>query len=107
MKKIKMNLLFVCESNRMRSPTAERLINESKKNKAKSCGTWKDSKKVVNQKLINWADLIFTMDVFQKCFIKENFICDKEIINLKVPDMFQRDDPQLIKLFKKELKSYL
>jgi predicted protein tyrosine phosphatase len=102
-----MKLLFICEENLMRSPTAERLVNESGKNKAKSCGTYEGAKKVITQRLINWADLIFVMDVFQKMFIKENFKCNKKIISLEIPDIYDKDNPELIKILKRELKEYL
>lgn len=102
-----MNILFVCEANRQRSPTAERLINRSRKNKAKSCGIWKHAEVPINRRLIDWADIIFTMDIFQKMFVKEKFKCNKEIINLMIPDDFQRNDPELIEELKKKLKEYL
>lgn len=107
----KQHLLFICSNNVYRSPTAEDLFGNSEKYKAKSAGTNPMAAVRVAQDLIDWADTIFVMsekDDGHLTFLKNNFnVKNKKIYDLDIPDIYQRNDPELIKLLKTKLKSYL
>lgn len=96
-------LLFVCNVNKQRSPTAEELFKKDKKYIAKSCGIF-ECKKRINKKLVNWADIVFVMEAHQVGFVKENFDKNKLVIDLEIPDLYQKNEHSLIKILKQKLK---
>jgi len=101
-----MRILFVCRANLQRSPTAEKLF-KSNNIETKSAGIDPLSFIVINQKTIDWANKIFVMEESQKEFILDNFKVDKDIIVLDIPDIYFKDDPELIKILKKKVGKYL
>src|SRR5262249_61658700 len=58
----KMRVLFVCHSNRKRSATAERIFAKDPGHDVRSAGTSADALVRVNQRMLDWAAIIFTMD---------------------------------------------
>lgn len=110
----KYKLLFICTSNLQRSPSAEELINNSEFNKiyeAKSAGLHPLAESVLTPKAIEWADYIFVMDEKHdqhKTILLEEFpeAKEKTIYVLEIPDIYQRNSPELIKLLKKKLKNF-
>lgn len=107
--KNKKHLLFVCISNLQRSPTAELLFKDSRKYEAKSAGISPLSELPLTFESINWADVIFVMEDEHKKYLEENFpeAKNKKIIILNIPDIYFRDDPELIKILKEKLKKWL
>ncbi len=105
----KKKLLFVCTVNLNRSPTAEALFKGSKKYQAKSVGINQLAKTVISGQAIRWADIVFCMENIHKEYILENFpeVNSKEIIVLNIPDIYIKDDPELVNLLKKKLKSFI
>ncbi len=101
-----MKLLFVCRANLQRSPTAEKLFKD-KNIETKSAGIDPLSFIVLTKKALDWADKIFVMEESQKDFILNNFKVDKEIIVLDIPDIYIKDDPELIRILKKKVSKYL
>mgnify|MGYP001579179846 CR=1 FL=1 len=101
-----MKVLFVCFANLQRSPTAERLFR-SKNIETKSAGIDPLAPVILTQKAIDRADKIFVMEQLQKDFILDNFKVNKEIIVLDIPDIYYRDDPELIKILKEKVSKYL
>lgn len=106
---MKKNLLFICTENRHRSPTAEKLFKNSDKYNAKSAGTSPLAKTKLTKKALDWADMIFVMEDHHERQILKNFpkYSTKQIINLNVPDRFQRDDLRLKRLLKERLKKWI
>jgi len=94
-------ILFVCNVNRQRSPTAEELFKQNKTYVAKSCGVW-ECKKQINQKLVDWADIVFVMENHQKYLITRNYH-HKKVINLDIPDNYVKNEIELINVIKKRL----
>ncbi len=108
-----MKLLFVCTAHMNRSVTAEQLFKHSKNHKAKSAGLGFLSTVKVDEKLANWADIIFVMnekDEGQKSFLLEKFKyipgINKKIKVLGIRDDYPRNSPQLIALLKRKLKRH-
>ncbi len=103
------NLLFVCSKNQWRSPTAELLFKNNQQHIAKSAGTSSKARIKVNQKLIDWADVIFVMERKHKDLIKENFenIKAQKLVVLNIEDNYQFGDAELIEILKAQLVAYL
>ena len=59
-------VLFLCLLNRSRSATAERLFCRRPDLEVCSAGTSEDALVRVNDRMLEWADLIFTMDDTQQ-----------------------------------------
>jgi len=98
--KIKPKILFICNQNQNRSKTAEELFKP--KFDTKSAGLY--TEKPVSRFQLKWADLIVVMEKDQintlnKRFPEECF--KKRILNIGIPDIFNHNQPELIKLLKK------
>ena len=55
-------VLFICRVNRHRSATAERVFCKRGDLDVRSAGTSQDALVRVNKRMLEWADVIFTMD---------------------------------------------
>ena len=101
-------VLFVCTANIDRSPTAESLLKGKEGFEVLSAGTWINAERRVSARLIDWADVIFVMEEHHK----EDIIAlhpesENKIIMLGIPDIYLRNDPELIKILKTKLTKYL
>lgn len=111
---MKKKILFVCTSNQHRSPTAQSLLARHPHYEARSAGISPLSAQVVTRELLEWADLIFVMDEqfdHHRRYLLERFpdlpgLADK-IIVLGIPDIYQRDDPELVRRLREKLARYL
>jgi predicted protein tyrosine phosphatase len=77
---------------------------------ARSAGTSDKARIKVNQKLIDWADIIFVMEHKHKELLRQRLaaaITDKQIIVLAIEDNYRFNDPELIVLLKHNLSAYL
>jgi len=96
-----MKVLFVCNQNRHRSPTAAEVFRS--KFETKSAGLYSD--KPVSAKEIVWADIIVVMEEEQRVELAKRFpelFLKKKIISLNVPDTFYYKQPELIELLNKK-----
>jgi predicted protein tyrosine phosphatase len=101
---------FVCDKNRLRSATAERLFGDHPQLEVRSAGVDKDATVVVSRELLEWADLVFVMEKRQRNIIHSRFnqiYKGKQIVCLYVPDEFDFMDPLLIALLKDRVTDYL
>ena len=102
-----MKLLFVCTENLQRSPTAELLFKNSK-HKAKSVGISPYATIQITKQAVDWAEVIICMEPVHKEFILKQFPSkNKEIVVLDIPDIYYRNNPELIRLLKEKLKDFL
>jgi len=102
------NLLFICSKNQWRSPTAESLFKNHPTHTARSAGTNNNARIRVNQKMIDWADVLFVMERKHRDIIRERFnISNQPVIILEIPDDYQFGDPELIEILKISLAGYL
>ncbi len=102
--------LFVCEEQRLRSPTAEQIYSENPELDVRSAGLGKNAKIPVTLELLEWADVIFVMARPQRNRIRKKFpnmYAQKEIICLYVPDEYDYMDPILIHKLTQKLSPYL
>ena len=104
------NLLFICSKNQWRSPTAELLFKNHPVHSARSAGTSDKARIKVNQKLIDWADVVFVMEIKHRQILKQKFsqsIASKLVIVLYIEDNYQFNDPELVAILKASLHDYL
>jgi predicted protein tyrosine phosphatase len=102
-----MNVLFVCTANKLRSPTAETLFAAHPGIAARSAGLDPNCPCPLNAELVLWADMIFVMETRQRERIRKKFKKrpqDGAIINLNIPDEYERDQPELIELLESKVR---
>lgn len=105
--------LFVCHANENRSPTAERAckIIAGENNLqiiAASAGVSKASNNPLTRDIADKADRIFIMEYEMGAILQEQYKQNPgKIICLDIPDVYLRDDPQLIKILEDKLYAYL
>jgi predicted protein tyrosine phosphatase len=105
-----MNILFICSKNRWRSRTAETLFKSDSAHEFRSAGTENDARIKVNEKLINWADLIFVMEKRHKQRLQEKFdtlLRDKKIVILDIEDDYRYMDEELIETLRASVAPHL
>jgi predicted protein tyrosine phosphatase len=103
-------VLFVCRLNRHRSATAERLFAKRTDLDVRSAGTSEDAMVRVNERMLDWADVIFAMDDDQQRKLKRMFPAHPSltrIVCLDIPDVFGFNDPELISLLEERVNPYL
>jgi predicted protein tyrosine phosphatase len=105
-----MNILFICSKNRWRSRTAETIFKSDPTHEFRSAGTENDARIKVNEKLINWAGLIFVMEKRHKQRLREKFhslLSDKKIVILDIEDNYQYMDEELIETLRTSVTPHL
>lgn len=103
-----MHLLFVCTANMQRSPTAEEIFKD--KYETKSAGVHPNARVPLTAAALNWADIVFVMEDWQKAIIGEHFpkeYLQKKIIVLDISDTYNYMDPELIELLKEKVRASL
>lgn len=95
-----MNILFVCEGNVQRSPTFELWFRKNRPDyNVKSTGTSYGYPERMTTELLEWADVIYVMDLEQEMFMKRKF--PEYLSKCKVigcSDQYPRESPQLYRL---------
>ncbi len=105
-----MKVLFICSQNMLRSPTAEEVFSVVPGLEVTSAGTADDAEVPVSSDLIEWADTIVVMENYHRNKLLERFksqLKDKEPIVLRIPDDYERMDPELVALLKEKVPPYL
>ena|SRR5437588_12089791 len=98
-----MRVLFVCTSNRLRSPTAETLFTGWPELEVSSAGLDPAATRVLDQDVISAADVIFVMERHHRDTIRKRFpsvLEQRPVYLLDIPDEYERDQPELIALLK-------
>ncbi len=103
-------VLFVCNANRLRSPTAERIFRGRPGLEVKSAGVDSNASVGVSRDLMEWADIIFVMEKRQRNIIHKNFkdmYERKRIVCLYIPDEYDFMHPDLIELLLERVPLHL
>ncbi len=103
-------VLFICQFNRCRSATAERLFCKRPDLDVRSAGTSDDALVRVNKRMLDWADLIFTMDPEQERALSRMFPGHpslSRLICLGIPDDYGFLDPELVRLLEERVPAHL
>src|SRR5262245_12515850 len=104
------NVLFICDANRLRSPTAEAVFSNRAGIHVRSAGVGKGATVPVSLELLEWADLIFVMEKRHRNIIHSRFkdlYQSKRIICLYIPDEYEFMDPELVALLEAKVPPYL
>jgi predicted protein tyrosine phosphatase len=105
-----MRVLFVCRLNRKRSATAERIFDKNPSLDVRSAGTSDDALVRVNRRMLEWADIVFTMDGGQQQDLSRLFPehpALAKIVCLDIEDRYEFLDPELITLLRDRTKAHL
>ncbi len=104
-----MNILFVCSKNKWRSRTAETIFQNNTAHHFKSAGTDENARIKLNEKHLQWAEIIFVMETRHKQIIKQKFLTKltAKIIVLDIPDEYQYMDEELILTLTTAVTPYL
>ncbi len=113
MKHKKQNILFVCYGNINRSPTAADVCKRMAEQRnlpinVASAGIAVYAEYPLTKYVADDADVIFVMEEYMKKFLVDFYTQRPEkIISLDIPDIYARNDPELVQLLEKELAGYL
>src|SRR3979411_2312360 len=91
--------LFICHYNRKRSATAERLLGKEPALEVLSAGTSDEAMVQVNQRMLEWADIVFVMDNEQVEALGKLFPDHPRLDHvgcLHIADDYHFLDPQLV-----------
>lgn len=105
-----MNLLFVCSRNVWRSRTAETIFKNNGFHSIRSAGTEATARIRLNQKMVDWADVIFLMEYKHKKRMKGRLTVDEsdtELVVLEIPDDYKYMDEELIEMLETSVNPYL
>ena len=102
--------LFICHFNRKRSATAERVFGKDPTLEVLSAGTSDDALVQVNERMLEWADIVFVMDGdqirdLQRMFPEHPAV--PRIVCLEIDDVYHFLDPQLIALLQERTMPHL
>ena len=108
-----LNYLFVCYANEQRSKTAEEVCKRMAKERnlaieVSSAGVSLGANNLLTKEQVNWADIIFVMDKYMQEEIQEDYGGKgKKIVCFNIPDIYHRNDPELVSILETELEEYL
>ena len=105
-----MRVLFVCYQNRRRSATAERIFSKDPSLDVRSAGTSADALVRVNQRMLDWAEIVFTMDEDQRRELSRMFpghAALDRIVCLDILDQYDFLDPELVALLRERTAPHL
>ncbi|MBT3416825.1 phosphotyrosine protein phosphatase [Candidatus Woesearchaeota archaeon] len=88
-----MNKLFICNQSQNRSPTAAKLLG------GKFTSLYNDENRLTEE-LLKEADVVYVFEEIQREEIGNRFpeqYIKKKIINLDIQDIYQYNQPELIK----------
>jgi predicted protein tyrosine phosphatase len=94
-------ILFVCHLNRVRSATAERLFCKRSDLDVRSAGTSSDAMVQVNARMLEWADMVITMDDSQRLALEQMFpqhAALARLVCLQIADEYTFLQPELVAL---------
>jgi predicted protein tyrosine phosphatase len=103
-------VLFLCHQNRRRSATAERVFCKREDLEVRSAGISRDALVRVNDRMLEWADVIFVMEERHRQVLERNFpghAALKRIVSLDIPDVYAFLDPELVDLLNAKVKKHI
>lgn len=103
-------LLFICSRNRVRSLTAERILEGVPGYETRSAGTQPGARIVVTKGHIGWADIVFAMEKSHLEILREKFpeeLGGKRVVALHIPDDYVPMQQELIDELHTKLAEYI
>ena len=105
-----MRVLFVCHYNRKRSATAERLFAKDPALEVRSAGTSVEAMVRVNERMMDWADVVFAMDEEQREALTGMFPAHPaldRLVCLDILDKYHFLDPTLVAMLEERATPHL
>jgi predicted protein tyrosine phosphatase len=101
--------LFICHYNRKRSATAERVFGKDPSLDVLSAGTSEEAMVQVNQRMLEWADIVFVMDGEQVRALATMFPDHPvlpHVVCLDIEDNYHFLDPELVATLQEKTKPH-
>lgn len=101
--------LFICHYNRKRSATAERVFGKDPSLEVLSAGTSDEAMVQVNQRMLEWADIVFVMDGEQVEALGNMFPGHPvlpHVVCLDIEDNYHFLDPALVAMLAEKTRSH-
>ena len=102
-------VLTVCSANMLRSPTIAHILSADPYNfNTRSAGTEPYALIPVTEDLLRWADEVVCADTEHVMRIRDKmmeWMIDKPIIDLQIPDHYEYRNPELIEMIKERYES--
>src|SRR6266566_1753067 len=101
--------LFICYYNRKRSATAERVFGKDPALEVLSAGTSDEALVQVNQRMLDWADIVFVMDDEQIEAMGKMFPGDpalSKVVCLHIEDNYHFLDPELVSILQQRTQPH-
>jgi predicted protein tyrosine phosphatase len=105
-----LRVLFVCHYNRKRSATAERVFGKDASLDVRSAGTSAEAMVQVNERMLDWAEIVFVMDDEQQTALAHLFPqhpAVSRVITLDIQDQYHFLDPELVALLTERVTPHL
>jgi predicted protein tyrosine phosphatase len=102
--------LFLCQYNQRRSATAERVFAKDPGLDVRSAGTSDEALVRVNQRMLEWADVVFVMEDRQRSALDRMFPGHpalERVVCLDIQDNYHFLDPELVTLLRDRAQPYL
>ncbi|WFB35771.1 protein-tyrosine-phosphatase [Kiritimatiellota bacterium B12222] len=102
-------ILFVCGKNKWRSPTAERIYQNDNRVAVRSAGLSPTSKRTVQRKDLEWADVVLVMERKHASRLRQKFAFQEmpKVHCLHIPDDYEFMDETLIEKLRQGTETYL
>ena len=103
-------VLFVCHYNRKRSATAERVFGKDPSLDVRSAGTSEEAMVQVNERMLDWADIVFVMDEDQQTSLTRAFPSHPSVaqmVTLDIKDDYHFLDPELVAMLRERVTPHL
>jgi len=101
--------LFICHYNRKRSATAERVFGKDPSLEVLSAGTSEEAMVQVNQRMLEWADIVFVMDDEQVQALGKMFPghpAVDQVVCLNILDNYHFLDPDLVAILQERTRPH-
>jgi len=105
-----LRVLFVCHYNRKRSATAERVFGKDPSLDVRSAGTSSEAMVQVNERMLDWAEIVFVMDDGQQKALADLFPrhpAVSRVITLDIQDEHHFLAPALVALLTERVTPHL
>lgn len=105
-----MRLLFLCDQNRFRSPTAAALFSMEQGIETASAGVGRNAVVSLTEDLVAWADLIFVMEKAHYNRLLRRFrhqLPGKRVVVLDIPDEYDYMEPELVDILKHRVRNHI
>lgn len=97
-------VLCVCSAGLLRSPTLAQYLNQEFGYNTRACGTSEEYALIpISEALVHWADQVVFVNKENYNEVKDVPILKTvDVVVLDLPDMYERNDPELLEAIKEQ-----